>query len=150
MQVGGVLTTSADREVDEIMQLAHKAGLNILQQLEQPKSVIAIAAATVNDDDHHHNRQHCEKRIVRDLSSLPLLLPFEQQQQQQYESMGHYDGSTSAGVTRSSVVSSSSMRLTSRSKALVDEIMSSVPVAQLEAILSPPSPVNNSKVFFFF
>jgi len=135
--------------VDEIMQLAHKAGLNILQQLEQPKSVIAIAAATVNDDDHHHHRQHCEKRIVRDLSSLPLLLPFEQQQQQQqYESMGHYDGGPSAGVTRSSVVSSSSMRQTSRSKALVDEIMSSVPVAQLEAILSPPSPVNNNKVFF--
>ena len=151
----GGLTATADRELDEIMQLAHKAGLAILPQQQQLKSAIAAA----NTDDHKNQHRDCEKRIVRDLSSLPLLPlpPSEQQQQQQQESTGHYNddddedngGGPSAPrlmTIRSSavVVPSSSMKqTTSRSKALIDEILSSVPVAQLRAILSlsPPTPV---------
>ena len=158
---GGLKVTAADREVDEIMQLAHKAGLAILphqqQQQQEEQSKSAIAAA--NTDDHKNQHRDCEKRIVRDLSSLPLLPlpPFEQQQQQ--ESTGHYNedddddeddnGGGPSAPRLMTIRSSSSMRwqTTSRSKALIDEILSSVPVAQLRAILSlsPPTPVKVSQ-----
>ena len=127
--------------MDEIMQLAQRAGLNILQQQQKPGPPLHLAEMTKGEEESE------EKRIVRDLSSMPLDPPVS--------TSAARNGGGGVGlqnrIKRQEEGEEEEQEQKHRRSLLLDEIMSSpTSVARLEAILPPsrllkvcPIPIDN-------